>query len=467
MISNSQLVLGYYGDDFTGSTDVLESLSLAGLQAMLFLEAPSPDVLDRYPHVQAVGMAGISRSLQRDEMEAELGPAFAALHGLGAPLVHYKVCSTFDSSPEIGSIGRAIEIGKQVFDSPIVPVVTGAPVLGRFCAFGNLFARSGLDSPVYRLDRHPTMSVHPTTPMDESDLRLVLGRQTDRPVGIIDLDTLARGYDEVVAQWQQLKAERVSIVVVDTMSDEQLPVVGRFLSDLVAEARGRADADGCRPAFVVGSSGVEYALSAHWRQTGELPAQPPPGRLPAAQQIACVSGSCSPVTARQIDYALEHGFAEVAVDPVALAGARSSAEVDRCVQLAKEHVSQGRSVLIHSSRGPDDPRIAQMREYLQAGGNAACTAEVIGDALGLLLRGLVETTDLKRFVVTGGDTSGFVGRRLGIEALSYVGPVAPGAPLCRIHARPQDPLCADLEIAFKGGQVGHPDFLLRVRDGNA
>ena len=82
---------------------------------------------------------------------------FAAFGRLGPKFVHYKVCSTFDSSPRIGSIGRAIDIGCRVFQNRFVPLVVGAPVLQRFCVFGNLFARSGLDSPAYRLDRHPTM----------------------------------------------------------------------------------------------------------------------------------------------------------------------------------------------------------------------------------------------------------------------------------------------------------------------
>ena len=83
-------------------------------------------------------------------------------------------------------MGHTIELGQRVFQSPYVPLVVGAPVLNRFCVFGNLFARSGPESDVFRLDRHPTMSRHPVTPMDESDLRLHLARQTTRPIGLVD-----------------------------------------------------------------------------------------------------------------------------------------------------------------------------------------------------------------------------------------------------------------------------------------
>lgn len=99
MASQHQLLLAYYGDDFTGSTDALEFLSRAGVKTVLFIEPPTPQQLARYKGLQAIGVAGMSRAMPPVAMEQELLTAFAALKTLGAPHVHYKVCSTFDSSP--------------------------------------------------------------------------------------------------------------------------------------------------------------------------------------------------------------------------------------------------------------------------------------------------------------------------------------------------------------------------------
>ena len=55
------------------------------------------------------------------------------------------------------------------------PMIVGAPRLARYQVFGNLFA--AVDGVGYRLDRHPTMSRHPVTPMDEADLRVHLRRR--------------------------------------------------------------------------------------------------------------------------------------------------------------------------------------------------------------------------------------------------------------------------------------------------
>jgi uncharacterized protein YgbK (DUF1537 family) len=183
--------LAYYGDDFTGSTDVLDVLVRAGIPTVLLLTEPTPELLARFPEARAVGVAGMSRAKSPDWMDAALPPLFARLRDLGAPFVHYKVCSTFDSAPHVGSIGRAIDCAAAVFRNRCVPLVVGAPALRRYTSFGNLFATAG--EATYRIDRHPTMARHPVTPMDEADLRLHLAKQTRRKIGLVDILAVANG----------------------------------------------------------------------------------------------------------------------------------------------------------------------------------------------------------------------------------------------------------------------------------
>src|SRR5581483_6069178 len=111
------------------------------------------------------------------------------------PIIHYKTCSTFDSSPQVGSIGRVIDVGMQLLGSTCVPLLVAAPAIGRYCVFGNLFARCGADSDPIRLDRHPSMSRHPITPMDEADLRLHLAKQTKKNIGLLDILRVSAGAD--------------------------------------------------------------------------------------------------------------------------------------------------------------------------------------------------------------------------------------------------------------------------------
>jgi uncharacterized protein YgbK (DUF1537 family) len=409
---------------------------------VLFLEPPRPEDLEAFPGVEAVGVAGSTRALPRDELDGVLAPAFAALARLGAPLVHYKVCSTFDSSPAIGSIGRAIELGRGAFPAAWVPLVVGAPRLGRYTAFGNLFARSGLDSPVYRLDRHPTMSRHPTTPMDDADLRRHLGRQTELAIGLLDVTQVELAAPDLDRELERALAEGAVVVLVDVLSEEHLAPAGRLVWSV-------ADTDA--PGFAVGSSGVEYALAAHWGR--------PPARLPPPAPVArclVVSGSCSPVTDRQIAHAVGAGFVEIALEPAATA-------LDAAADDAVSALERGASVILHTARGPDDPRIAATAARLRALGLRS--DEAVGELLGGLLAEVLERAPVDRVIVAGGDTSGHVVRRLGVRALEAVGESAPGAPLCRVHA-PGSPVDG-LELALKGGQVGSTEYFVDTRDGVA
>jgi uncharacterized protein YgbK (DUF1537 family) len=450
----SRLLMGFYGDDFTGSTDAMECLELNGVPAVLFLEPPEAGVLEgRFPQVRALGLAGVSRTMTPDEMDDELGPKFRFLASLRPEFVHYKVCSTFDSSPRIGSIGHAIDIGWTVFQPPVVPMMVGAPFLRRYVVFGNLFARVG--ETTYRLDRHPTMSRHPITPMGEADLRRHLAEQTAKRVGLVDILQLSRDEAGVDARWREVREEGHEVVLFDTLDEGQMLQIGR----LVYRLRGEA------PVFLVGSSGFEYALGMHLRAEG-IVAEPAGFDSPGeASPLLVMSGSCAPGTAQQIDWALARGFAEVGLDTATLLDeGRTVAEQARATERTLKLLGEGRSVIVHSARGPDDPRIAATRAVVErAGVDPQQIGRRIGGLQGRMLRELLGRTPLRRVCVTGGDTCGHASRELGIIALRVVIPVAPGAPLCR--ASSHEARFEGLEISLKGGQNGADDYFGRILHG--
>jgi 3-oxoisoapionate kinase len=451
------LLLSYYGDDFTGSTDVMEALQWAGLRTVLFLAPPTPEQLGRIDNLRAFGVAGWGRTMSVDEMNRELRPVLAGLRDAGAPWVHYKICSTFDSSPEVGSLGRVLELGHEVFGADPVPILAGAPSLGRYQVFGNLFARSGLDTEPFRLDRHPTMQRHPITPMDEADLRLHLARQTSLALGLVDVLDLENGAAE--GRVRGLINERPGGVLLDVLSPGHLPVLGRLFEEF-HQARARPKT----PAFVIGSSGVEYALTAHWQACGRMDglrshAAVRPGFGPAEQLIG-ITGSCSPVNQRQLLAAGEAGFELLALDPTRLVNpATAAAEVERSTREAVARLERGANLILHSSLGPDDPRVtATLRQYAAMGFSELDiklrNGRTLGPQLGRILKGILKRRMVGRVAVAGGDTSGYVARELGIEALEAVAPVAPGCPLCRVLGSGG---MEGMEILFKGGQVGRTD----------
>ncbi len=442
----------FYGDDFTGSSAVLEVMAFAGLPAALFLDAPSPSMLAKMPDLSAIGVAGVARSRDPAWMEAELPHLFEALKALGAPVLHYKTCSTFDSSPDLGSIGRATEIGLRITGADWAPLVVGAPAIGRWQIFGTLFA--AFDGAPYRLDRHPVMARHPATPMTEADLCRHLDAQTSLPKAVVDWRTLlaGRGREAVGAA----RSSGARIIAIDCFDDRTLAEAGALLWPQTGE----------RPIFAVGSQGVEYALVSHWRRSGQLDEAPPLPRLTAASPLLAVSGSCSPTTARQIAEAEAGGFlvltldAALAVDPAAW-----RETLESCAAEMLPALRRGRHVLVATARGPDDPAVARFADTLATSGSAPGPVhERIGEGLGRLVRRAREELSLQRAVVAGGDTSGHAMLAIGAEALEIVAPLAPGAPLMRL--RSQDARHDGLEIALKGGQMGGPDFFLRAASGD-
>lgn len=458
----SRCRLVFYGDDFTGSTDALEVLAFAGLRCALFLKPPQPETLARFPDLDAVGVAGDSRAMSPAEMDASMPGVFAAICAIGAPIVHYKVCSTFDSSPAIGSIGRIMEIARRQFPGGFIPIVAGTPALGRYCLFGNLFARSGTDGKVYRIDRHPIMSTHPVTPMTESDLALHIANQGDIIVEKFVYPLLEGGREKALFHLRQIVVTEPGAILLDTALPRHLADIGHLLME---ETKQR------RCLFVVGGSGVEYALTEFWREHGGV--LDTAGRYDtfgSAKRLLAVSGSASKLTAAQIDSALQKGFVEIPIVARDLLDEEMSiTATDVLAQRAAALLQDGRSVLLHTARGPGDPRIGEMLDALVARGFSRDDARhtggrKLGFRLGELVQRILSIVPLQRIAVAGGDTSSQVTQALAPDALEVMARLAPGAPLCRTISRV--PERDGIEIALKGGQMGDLDFFERVRAGN-
>jgi len=426
------LLMAYYGDDFTGSTDVMEALSAGGVETVLFTRMPDAETLARFSHCRAVGLAGTARSRSPAWMDDELPAVFAWLGGLGARFCHYKVCSTFDSAPGRGSIGRAAEIGLRVFDQQSLHILVGAPQLKRYTFAGHLFA--AYRDHVYRIDRHPVMSCHPATPMREADLLVHLSHQTDLPSALIS--NAGTGGRE---------ARLLLIDVYDVATQAQAGTVLEF----AAETMGP---------FILGSSGVEYALLSHWVPAGIAGPAPDFTPLAGLDSIAVVSGSCSPTTARQIEMALAAGFVGIPINYEALAGGQGrDAALAAARGAAGTALRGGKSPLIHTALGP--------QQSVAAGG--AMRDDLVGLGLGQVLEALRQEFALPRIVVAGGDTSSHALEALDVQALTLRLPLpeSPGSPVCLAH--PANPEAAPFELVLKGGQIGRDDYFLRMRDGFA
>jgi len=442
-------LVSWYGDDFTGAAAQMEAMSLAGLPAVLFLDVPTAQQRAKFAGYRGIGFAGIARSKSPTWMAENLPRALRSLAEVGAPISQYKVCSTLDSSPQVGSIGRAIEIALPYFSADWVPLFVAAPPMGRYQLFANLFATAG--GVGYRLDRHP-LSCHPVTPMLEADVRLHLAEQTNLKIGLVDYPNLrsGRGAEMLAAQI----SAGARIVALDAIDDESLAAAG----ELMWERRAART-------FAVGSQGIAYALIAYFRRIGLLQASESAFRRGKVARMAVVSGSCSQITSGQITWAENHGFQPIRIDPrAALDVSAWNAEIGWVTERAISAVRDGKDPLIFSARGPEDPAIRELLEALAiARADQTAVNEAIGRGLGDVLNTLIRRTNIRRAVIAGGDTSGHGAASLGIYALTLAAATVPGAALFQAHS--EDALLDRLEIALKGGQMGTPDYFGQIKDG--
>ncbi|NGO52593.1 four-carbon acid sugar kinase family protein [Allomesorhizobium camelthorni] len=414
----------FIGDDFTGASDTLATLAEAGHRVRLFLHPPNPVAVSA-ERLGAVGLATDLRALPPQQITDRIDALAETVAALSPRIIHYKICSTFDSSPTVGSIGAAVLALERHLDPALTVIVGGQPSLGRYCLFGNLFAR-GPDGGVHRIDRHPVMSRHPVTPMAEADLRVHLAAQGLDGLALEAWPVLGDGLTARLSA--HLAAPRPRILF-DAAAQSDVNRIGKALQSL--EVSGR-------PLLVVGASSVAEAFiagSAHPTTDASQPSSA--STISTGGPCLVLAGSRSAVTAAQVDAArLFHRI------PIRRADLASAGVQDLAAQ-AVSRLAQGSNVLLHLL--PDE-------DYRLTGGELA-------DRLATLAAAVFDRHPVRALGVAGGDTSSVVVHRLGFESLAFLHRLDPGVALCASHSS----LAArdGMVLLLKGGQVGQPDIFNR------
>lgn len=410
----------FYGDDFTGSVDALLQFRRTGLDGLL---VTSPDAAMHASDADVVGIAGVARSLPSAELNGEVRPAIAALLELEPDVLQYKVCSTADSSPEIGSIGRVIEIGRALVGTSPVPVLFAQPDFGRYTVFGHHFAAE--QGEVYRIDRQPTMASHPITPIRESDMRRHLAMQTALSVGSVPWT--AYGTQEAPVAGGPNFGDS-DILVMDALTDEHLRQVGFGVL---------AQVECGRRMFVVGSGGMSRGLGLARGQGHDSPL--PTAATPAPDRTLVLSGSASVLTWRQVQAAVSAGF--MAVDLFA----------EDAHGAAVRLIADGHDVVVYST---------------VPGRNSNATSGQVEAALAAIGTAALRARPATRLVVCGGDTSGNVLRRMGVDSLKIETNPWGMVSLCRAAGAAEN-LGVGTDVVLKGGQMGHETLFADIRAGVA
>ena len=405
------LLLGVIADDLTGATDVALMLQNTGMRTVQTIGVPAgfaPQDAD------AVVVALKSRTIAPAEAVAQSLAALAWLRAQGAKQILFKYCSTFDSTAA-GNIGPVADALLDALGEAFTVACPAFPTNKRTVYLGHLFVGEQLlsDSP---------MKDHPLTPMLDSNLLRVLGRQTGRKVGLVALPTLRNGAAAMREAFVRLKSTGHAYAIVDAVTDEDLLELGSACSDM---------------RLVTGGSGIAMGLPANFDiRKGAGAAMAAVGGY-----AAVLAGSCSAQSNIQVAHWIKSRPA-LRIDPLRLADGEDLAAA--ALAWAGPLLSAG-PVLVYASAEPDAVRKAQDRLGAQQAG------ELVEHCLAQVARGLV-AQGVRRLVVAGGETSGAVVAALGVQALRIGPQIDPGVPWTQSLGEPR------LALALKSGNFGTAGF---------
>jgi len=411
------LKLGCIADDYTGASDLANTLTRAGLRTVQTIGVPADDLA--MPEVDAVVVSLKSRSIEAGIAVERSRAAEKWLRGRGAAHVLFKICSTFDSTDK-GNIGPVMDALKEDSGDRIVLVTPAFPETGRTVYQGNLFVGT------VPLNESP-LKDHPLNPMHDSNLVRVLARQSRTKVGLVDLATVTRGPEAVHAKLADLAGKGVGAAIIDAVFDLDLETIG-------------AVAIGHRVS--VGASGIGLGLARALVRGKAMPSDASAGGA-VGGPAACLAGSCSQATLGQIARA-EKIMPVLHLDPDQII--KGNGEAKRALAWARERLGSG-PVLIASSAAPDQVAALQARHGRDAAGHA------IEQAMADIAEGLVQS-GVHRLVVAGGETSGAVVDRLRIPGFLVGAEIAAGVPVLRAVGAKE----GNMLLALKSGNFGGPEF---------
>ncbi|MBR0648975.1 four-carbon acid sugar kinase family protein [Roseomonas terrae] len=415
------LLLGCIADDFTGATDLANTLVKGGMSAVQVIGVPE----DKLPDADAVIIALKIRTAPVADAVGQSLTACDALTAAGAKQLFWKYCSTFDSTDE-GNIGPVGDALLKRLGSGFAIACPAFPTNGRTIYLGHLFVGGALLS-------ESGMENHPLTPMTDPNLVRVLSRQAEGGVGLVPFNTVEQGAAAIRREMTRLTESGRRWAIVDAVTDAHLMAIGEAVAP---------------HALVTGGSGVAMGLPENFRRAGLLPARADADALPAAKGAAAVvAGSCSRATLGQIGVARDH---VPVLELDALATPDAAAMAAQALAWVEGKLDAARPVVIAASATPD--KVAALQAKL--GRDAA--GALVEEAVATIAAGLVER-GVGRMVVAGGETSGAVVTRLGVTSLRIGPEIDPGVPWT--YANP-----TGLHLALKSGNFGARDFFLKAFD---
>jgi 3-dehydrotetronate 4-kinase len=414
---NPMPLLGCIADDFTGGTDLANNLVKSGFRTVQTIGVPKSST--QLNDVDAVVVALKTRTCPPERAISESTDALNWLKLLGCRQFYFKYCSTFDSTPR-GNIGPVIELLLRELGETLTIASPAFPDNGRTVYRGHLFVHD-------RLLNESGMQNHPLTPMTDPNIVRVLAAQTNLAVDLIRLDLVRKGKKAVSHALKMITTKTPTAVVTDATSNDDLAVLAGAAKNLK---------------LVTGGSGLALGLGKNFRLQGRSAASSvaPPGRR------AILAGSCSRMTLKQIEVAKKF-YPHFRVEPREL-DSQFESTLENVLDWAQKHRSIREPLLVYTSAAPEEIKMSQKTLGVEHAGHL-CEAFLASLAAKLVDDGVTQ------LIVAGGETSGAIVTKLGVDLLRIGPEIDPGVPWTLASSGHRE-----IALALKSGNFGSEEFFV-------
>jgi uncharacterized protein YgbK (DUF1537 family) len=402
-------------DDFTGGLFVASHLERLGIPVVYVCNT---DVLPALGDQEVVIVATRLRFMRPQDAVARLDELTQALDAVGTRRLFYKYCSTFDSTDE-GNIGPCADFLLRKYGMRRLVFSPGYPDFRTYVHEGYLFYKDRLISEsIKRFD--------PITPMNDPDMVRVLQRQTSARVGLLPHRVLHGGADLARRHVDQLLADGISYVLMDCVDNDDI----RCGASIFREDR-----------VTTGADALAIELAVQWREAeSSFAASQRVAPVRGAGGEAVLIGSCSEITLAQRD----HFAKSNPVLEIDICAGEESALVNDALEWARSVVNSDRALGFSVAGDPGSVVQAQSRLGVMG---AARKAEAI---LARIAAALAKA-GFRKFVVSGGETSGAVVEALAIQRMQVLPFDELGAGSCiSLDER-------RISLFLKPGKLGAPD----------
>ena len=408
------MLLGCIGDDFTGSSDLANTIAKQGMRCVLFSGVPNEPASQ---NVEAGVVALKSRSIATKEAVQQSLAALEWLLAQGCEQIFFKYCSTFDSTPD-GNIGPVADALADALNAYKVIVCPAFPGAGRSVYKGHLFVKDTLLN-------ESGMQDHPLTPMTDANIRRWLAAQTKYSVGYIDAEDVLAGAPTIKASLTAQHCAQKRLIVVDALRDADLMEIGEAAEGLP---------------LVTGGSGVAIGLPRNFERRGLIAKS---SKVWKGEPGKCVvlSGSCSNTTRGQVAFHAKSNPSYEIDTCAVISGTLSVATVMNWI-----HAVDG-IPLVYSSAEP------QVVSDIQSHFGREKSALALENFFATIAAQLV-LAGIGKILTAGGETSGAIVKGLNLTVLQIGPEIDPGVPALRANM--------GLVIALKSGNFGAPNYFKKA-----